>query len=140
MNSVDGFLARLELVKQTGSRKWLARCPAHDDKHPSLGVAEADDGRVLVKCWSGCGAAEVIAAVGMSFSDLFPGKPMAGDYLPRIKRPFSHRDILIALNFEMMLGAVALANLANGVEFSEADKARFYLAQERIGAAVNEYA
>lgn len=127
-------------MKQTSSGKWLARCPAHDDKHPSLSVAEADDGRVLVKCWSGCGAAEVVAAVGMSFSDLFPGKPIAGEYAPRIKRPFNHRDILIALNFEMTIGAVALANLAHGVELSDEDKARFSLAQQRIQSAAYEYA
>ena len=127
------------MVKQTGSGKWLARCPAHDDKHPSLSVAEGDDGRVLVKCWSGCGAAEVVAAVGMSFSDLFPCKPIAGEFVPRIKRPFSHRDILAALNFEMLIGSVALANLASGVELTDEDRERFWLAQQRIQAAANEY-
>jgi len=41
---------------------WLARCPAHDDAHPSLGIVERD-GRVLVCCRAGCTQADVLAAL-----------------------------------------------------------------------------
>ena len=67
----DVLLARLDKVKQTGDKKWMACCSAHDDRTPSLAVQELDDGRVLVKCFAGCGAADVMAAVGLSLSDLF---------------------------------------------------------------------
>src|SRR5215204_4678983 len=42
---------------------WLARCPAHDDRQPSLAIAEAKNGKVLVRCHAGCGQREVIAAL-----------------------------------------------------------------------------
>ncbi len=42
---------------------WMARCPAHDDKSPSLSVRDTDDGRVLVYCHAGCRQSEVIAAL-----------------------------------------------------------------------------
>jgi hypothetical protein len=50
----------------------MACCPAHDDSSPSLSVAEASDGRVLVKCFGGCSALDVITAVGLEWDDLFP--------------------------------------------------------------------
>jgi putative DNA primase/helicase len=46
-----------------GSAGWTARCPAHDDRNPSLSIREAPDGRVLVHCHVGCGQAEVIHAL-----------------------------------------------------------------------------
>ena len=48
------FLDRLDGVKRTGAGRWLARCPAHDDKRASLAVRELDDGRVLVHDFAGC--------------------------------------------------------------------------------------
>jgi len=41
-----------------GGRKaggsWMARCPAHDDREPSLSIRDADDSKVLVHCHAGC--------------------------------------------------------------------------------------
>ena len=41
---------------------WLARCPAHDDKDPSLSLRDVD-GKVLVHCHAGCGQDAVIKAL-----------------------------------------------------------------------------
>jgi putative DNA primase/helicase len=46
-------------------RAWQARCPAHDDRHPSLSIA-LSDGKILVRCHAGCSQAEVIAALQRS--------------------------------------------------------------------------
>ena len=35
--NADTLLSRLDKVKLTGPDKWVARCPAHDDRGPSLG-------------------------------------------------------------------------------------------------------
>ena len=51
---------------------WVARCPAHDDKKPSLSIAEGRDGRALIKCHAGCSIDEVLAAAGLTKKDLFP--------------------------------------------------------------------
>jgi hypothetical protein len=50
---------------------WLSRCPAHDDQHASLSIAEGDDGRALVKCHAHCTFNDICAAVGLKASDLF---------------------------------------------------------------------
>lgn len=57
--------ARLLNARKIGREKWIARCPAHPDKHPSLTITE---GRVcvLVKCQSHrCDLKDILAAVGV---------------------------------------------------------------------------
>jgi hypothetical protein len=74
--SADSLLERLEGVRPSGHGRWIARCPAHDDRSPSLSIREMDDGRVLVHCHAGCGAVDVVDSVGLSLSDLFPDGPI----------------------------------------------------------------
>ena len=52
---------------------WTARCPAHDDRAPSLSISENREGRVLVKCHAGCPQAAVIDA--LKSLGLWPGRP-----------------------------------------------------------------
>jgi putative DNA primase/helicase len=51
------------IAKALGGRKaggvWMARCPAHDDCAPSLTIADARDGKVLVRCHAGCDQRDV---------------------------------------------------------------------------------
>jgi putative DNA primase/helicase len=42
---------------------WMARCPAHDDRDPSLAIQDAPDGKVLLRCHAGCDQLRVIAAL-----------------------------------------------------------------------------
>ena len=68
---LERFLGRLEGVRKSGEG-YTARCPAHDDRRASLSVSEGDDGRVLIKCFAGCDARDVVAALGLAMKDLFP--------------------------------------------------------------------
>jgi len=66
----ERVLTRLDSVvmRSTG---WVARCPAHDDRNPSLSIREGEDGRCLVKCFAGCTAEAVVGAIGLTMADLF---------------------------------------------------------------------
>jgi phage/plasmid primase-like uncharacterized protein len=44
---------------------WVDRCPAHDDKSPSLSVKETSDGKLLLHCFAGCSFDEIIKAAAM---------------------------------------------------------------------------
>ncbi len=66
------LLDRLRGVRKKGPGRWVAKCPAHDDRSPSLSVRELDDGRVLIHDFAGCVPSDVLAACGLSLSDLFP--------------------------------------------------------------------
>lgn len=49
-----------------------SRCPAHEDKRASLSASEGKDGRALVKCFTGCETADIVKALGLEMTDLFP--------------------------------------------------------------------
>lgn len=128
--SLDLLLGKLEAVKATGRGTWLARCPAHEDGRPSLSIRDAD-GVTLLHCFAGCSAGDVVGAVGMELSDLFPPKPEA-DHRPGMRRPFPAADVLQALAGEAQIVRVAAATQAAGGTLTEADRLRLAKAQERI--------
>jgi len=67
--------ARLLKARRIGKGKWTARCPSHPDRKPSLAIAEGRKG-VVIKCMShGCETKDILAAMGLSFADLYEGKP-----------------------------------------------------------------
>ncbi len=55
-----------EIARTLGGRRvgrdWMARCPAHRDRTPSLAITQSDN-RVLVHCHAGCSQRAVIAAL-----------------------------------------------------------------------------
>src|SRR5262245_39928865 len=57
------------IAKALGGRKvgggWMARCPSHDDREPSLSITDSQDGKVLVRCHAGCDQDDLIAALRM---------------------------------------------------------------------------
>lgn len=42
---------------------WMARCPVHDDRAPSLSISSGKDDKVLVRCHAGCEQRDVITAL-----------------------------------------------------------------------------
>lgn len=91
----ETLLSRLEGVKKAGPQAWTAKCPSHADKSPSLAVRELDDGRTLLHCFAGCHAEEVLSAVGLDMSALFPDRllPAGGGASP-VKRAWSANELI----------------------------------------------
>src|SRR4051812_24678041 len=61
------------LVRELEARRcgscWMAKCPAHDDRNPSLSIREVA-GKVLLHCHAGCAQRDVIQA--LRARDLWP--------------------------------------------------------------------
>src|SRR5262249_21156950 len=91
---IESVLSRLQAVKKTANG-WDARCPAHDDQKPSLGIAVTEDGTVLLKCRSqGCTVEAICKAIGLNLADLFPpqyGNGRSGNGL-NIVATYDYRD------------------------------------------------
>jgi putative DNA primase/helicase len=55
------------IAKALGGRRtggsWMARCPAHDDRTPSLSIRDTDGGTVLIHCHAGCDQQQVISVL-----------------------------------------------------------------------------
>lgn len=66
--------------------RWSARCPAHDDRSPSLSVSDRG-GTVFVHCHAGCEQASVVGALGLTFSELRPVIPSLRDAAGPAPRP-----------------------------------------------------
>lgn len=134
---IDTVLSRLEGVRRTGRGTWLARCPAHQDKSPSLSVREADDCKVLIHCFAGCSAHEVVAAIGLEITDLFPPPPAdPARFGKPERRPFPTPDAFRAVAFEVTIVGVAGAAIVAGEPFSKYDKERLVVAVGRINDAL----
>lgn len=131
---VSTLIDRLRKVKPNGPGKWLACCPAHEDRSPSLAIRLTDDGRILVHCFAGCGAADVISAVGLEFTDLFP-EPTLETYRP-VSQPFTASDALRCLAQESGVIAIAVADIAENRPLGPTDSERVALASDRIQTAL----
>ncbi len=69
--TIEEILPELSGVRRSGGG-WVARCPAHDDREPSLSLRVADDGKILLHCFSGCTVDSICSAIGIQVTDLFP--------------------------------------------------------------------
>lgn len=141
-NPVESLLARLDGVRRTG-RGWMAKCPAHPDRHASLSIGEGTDGRVLLTCFAGCDTGAICSAVGLTVSDLFP---------PRlVDRPQSRAEALQQLREravwsvgaaiaplvdECTLLRIAAGWIREGKAPSDADMQRLLVAEQRIEHAL----
>jgi hypothetical protein len=81
---LDQILDRLVNVKKSGTNKWIACCPVHEDKTPSMGVWDEGE-RIIMHCL-GCGAKgpEIMGALSMPVRMLFKGDDsMPAGYVPK---------------------------------------------------------
>jgi hypothetical protein len=62
-------------AKGSEQHGWNAKCPAHEDRSPSLKLDQGDDGRALIYCHAGCTLEALTAAMALDPSDLFEAEP-----------------------------------------------------------------
>lgn len=100
--TMEAFLERLTSVRSRSAGIYVARCPAHQDKSPSLSIRESTD-RILIHCFALCDKGDIVNAMGLTMRDLFfdtlrsPGQGLRG--LPR-------RLNLVDVAFQFELGAL----------------------------------
>lgn len=126
---LEMLLSRLKKARRTANGQWVACCPAHDDKSPSLAV-KAVDGTILLHCFGGCSVEEVLGAVEMTVSDLYPDTGKSNTKQHRI----STKDALQCLSLEAMVVS-ATANTMNKRALKGEELARLRTAVSRINAA-----
>ena len=69
---VERVLSRLDGVRREADGGFVARCPAHEDRRPSLRVGRGDGGNCLLHCRAGCSTEAVLKSLGMAMADLRP--------------------------------------------------------------------
>ena len=127
------LIDRLEGVRQLGPSRWLARCPSHDNRSPSLSIRELDDGRILLHDFGGCDVTDVLSALGMEMADLFPDRPE--HYQASIRSRIPATDLLKIIADEATTVGLIAGWFLDGREIDEHDWDRLSLAVRRIGEA-----
>lgn len=107
--SIEAVLAKVRGVRRHGDTT-MAICPAHDDKQASLAIRVVEDGKVLLKCHANCPTETIVAAAGLSMSDLFgdatpPQRPVPqfgglDRVKPKLVAAYVYRDATGAVLYE----------------------------------------
>lgn len=136
--SAEALLQRLDAVQKSGNG-WRSKCPACGGRSQKLAIAERD-GRVLVHCFAGCRAEDVIHAVGLTWADLHPPRhwpqsPEERRAAGRAIRDAGMASALSVLALEARVALIAARQLARWQSLNVEDDARLNLAVERIEGA-----
>jgi hypothetical protein len=136
--SADVLLQRLEGVQKSGNG-WRAYCPACGGRSRKLSVTVRDN-RVLINCFACNDAGAVLAAIGLTLTDLHPPRhwPQSPEERRNARRAIREAGLLSALEVLSMEGAVIEAagrQLSGWQYLSVEDDARLSLAVERASHA-----
>ena len=137
--NADAFLQRFEDVRGTGPGRWIAKCPAHEDRSPSVSLRLLEDGRWLIHDFAGCDTGAILSAVDLHFSDLYPEKllsPHESGSFKRERQPFNPADVLRLVTREALVVSITASDIAKGATLTSAEVNRVVLAAERINDAV----
>lgn len=139
---VEELLQRLEKVKQIGPGKWQARCCAHEDRSPSLAIKEVD-GTILLHCFAGCSVGDIVGAIGVEMTELFPPsdkREWRGQEKPMLfgkGLKFSAIDALRCLAGEGSMLLLYACDMAEGRVLGPTENDRLATALGRIQTAMD---
>ncbi len=125
--SAEYIAQNLDRGHRVGAGRYVACCPAHDDKTPSFSITQYQN-RVLVHCFAGCSQSQVIDALrrkGLWRNPLpQPGRKLG---LP----PLSQGDLDYMACFTLMYRST----LKNNEEPSLNDTRLYYAIADRLTQA-----
>ncbi len=131
MTNAEKLLSRLEDVRENSPGRWMAKCPGHDDRSPSLSIRETDDGRILMHDFAGCDAQSVLAAIGLTFSDLYD-RPLSHHAQPTRNR-IPARDLIGMIDHEALIVGMIGASMLENKKIDAETWDRLATAVRRIG-------
>lgn len=126
------LLLHLEGLRDKGNGQYVAKCPAHADKSPSLTVKVEADGTVLMHCFAGCTALQVVNAVGLTLGDLFPEKLDT----PSRRPLWNYRALLETLGHETLVVLGAATKILDGYTVTPDELEEVKLARLRIAGVM----
>ena len=138
---IEEFLKHLQCVHPGKKGRWVARCPAHEDHHPSLSVSAGQTG-ILVKCWTGCTLETITSSMGLRINDLFYSTkdPRAQRVSPMVRAPRSGIAIQLETHADKLQGrgleVLELATKLNVIAWSDSE---LDIAMDAVGAAYADF-
>lgn len=137
---VQVLLSRLDGVQQAG-QGWRARCPACGGNSRKVSISEGHDARVLVHCFGGCPALNVVQAVGLELADLYVRRdlrtlsPAEQSAMRQAAKIPNWKAALDMLALEGRVVQIAASWIAAGIVLDDEQTDRLDLAANRISEA-----
>lgn len=135
--SVNKILNKLQKVKSNGNGSYMACCPAHEDRSPSLSVKDNGDGRIMLRCFAGCETIDVLNAIGLDWDDVMPPKQ---EKLLHVIKPKEHKiyttDALEVIRNEARIIVMCAIDIDKNVKVTDAELARVKKAMTRINTVI----
>lgn len=136
--TAEPLLQRLERVQKSGNG-WRALCPACGGRSQKLAITESE-GRVLVHCFAGCRAIEVLESVGLRWADIMPPRytPTTPQERRRERQAMREAAAVVAIDalaVEATVILLASRQVARWQVLSVEDDERLMLACDRIEKA-----
>jgi hypothetical protein len=134
--TIDQLLHHLDGVRRSGQR-WVARCPAHQDKNPSLSIREGERG-LLLKCWAGCTIKEICDALRLPINEIFFDIHVAPEEIRKRhteRRERERRRIQDGLRIDVRREAEATIAAAHGIDILGWSNEQLHMALNRLADA-----
>lgn len=138
--TVDQILNLVGPVRK-GGRGWMAKCPAHQDRRPSLSISEGED-KVLLHCFAGCEIQAICGAIGIEVRELFSGNVSHEEWLRlqqarRVKQQEEQkRQIEQGRVIAVRREAEALLGACHGQDSSQWEDAKLDRVMNAVGQAL----
>ncbi len=125
------LLSRLDNPRQIGPDRWQARCPAHEDRTPSLSIRITDE-HVLLFCHAGCEVSAILAALSLQWRDICPEPaiPYQQALAAGHRRLRQRLSDISARDWARTLLTIAADDIEHGREHSLHDRAAIEIARE----------
>jgi len=112
---VEDLLPLLDGVRSSGKNRWIARCPHHKDKSPSLAITRGDRVPIVMHCFAGCDADQIAMSLGIKLSDLMPDpEPRDPGAQQKQRLPFTAIQAMQCLSKEVNFLFVCASDMARG--------------------------
>jgi len=132
----ESILSRLQKVRKIGQNRWVACCPAHNDRTPSLQISETQEGKILIKDFGqDCDIGQIMSAIGLNISDLFPENTKSQYYAPTKRARFDAAHILQCLAQDTRFVFMCAKHIATGEPLLDSDQKELLTAYARIERA-----
>ncbi|MFN0131856.1 MAG: DUF3987 domain-containing protein [Phycisphaerales bacterium] len=96
IDAVLDALTRAGCAPRLQGEAWSARCPAHEDRDPSLSIGIGADARVLLHCHARCPVEAIVGTLGLAMKDLMPVPVAEARRLPAQRKSASDATFAIS--------------------------------------------
>jgi len=133
--SIGKILNNLQKVKKTGNGKFMACCPAHQDKTASLVISDNGEGKIMLHCFAGCDTYAILSSIGLDWADVMPENSSHDNEKP-VKQVIYASEGMRLIRFEAQIVMLCAFKLKNNTPLSLDDLNRLETAMQRINKAM----